>query len=98
MEYGSFNKLSAGEKTRVYLANILAMQKITNANCEDGKGLDLLIVDELLDASDESGIMSYCDTLNDMGVTAFIITQGMVTEGYPYKMVVVKEGGISTIK
>ena len=98
LEYGSFNKLSAGEKTRVYLANILAMQKITNANCEDGKGLDLLIVDELLDASDESGIMSYCDTLNDMGVTAFIITQGMVTEGYPYKMVVVKEGGISTIK
>ena len=98
LEYGSFNKLSAGEKTRVYLANILAMQKITNANCEDGKGLDFLVCDEILDASDESGIMSYCDTLNDMGVTAFIITQGLVTEGYPYKMVVVKENGISTIR
>ena len=97
LEYGSFNKLSAGEKTRVYLANILAMQKITNANCEDGKGLDFLLCDEILDASDESGIMSYCDTLNNMGVTAFIITQGLVTESYPHKMLVVKENGISTI-
>ena len=81
----------------MYLANILAMQKITNANCEDGKGLDFLLCDEILDASDESGIMSYCDTLNNMGVTAFIITQGLVTESYPHKMLVVKENGISTI-
>ena len=37
----SFGKFSAGEAARVNLATILAMQKLVNANCDDGKGLDV---------------------------------------------------------
>ena len=40
VDCGSFGKFSAGEAARVNLATILAMQKLVNANCDDGKGLD----------------------------------------------------------
>ena len=52
----SFDKFSEGEKARVNLANILAMHKLTNVNCDDDKGLDLLILDEILEATDEQGL------------------------------------------
>lgn len=94
---GSFGKLSGGEQARVCLANILAMHRLTNLNCEDDKGLDILIIDEILDASDESGIASYCKSLNDLKVTALIVTQGYVAENYPYQLKVIKQNGISSI-
>lgn len=49
VDCGSFGKFSAGEAARVNLATILAMQKLVNANCDDGKGLDLLVLDEILE-------------------------------------------------
>lgn len=94
---GSFGKLSGGEQARVCLANILAMHRLTNMNCEDGKGLDILIIDEILDASDESGIASYCESLNNLQMTAIVVTQGYVAENYPYQLKVIKENGISCI-
>ena len=94
---GAFEKLSAGERCRIVLAGILAMRQLTNANCEDGKGLDLLIIDELMDASDYPGLMSYADAINSLGITTLMVTQNVVSESYPYRLVVQKEGGISTI-
>ena len=55
VDCGNINKFSAGERTRINLASIIALQRLTNANCENGRGLDLIIFDEVLDASDESG-------------------------------------------
>ena len=52
VDCGSFGKFSAGEAARVNLATILAMQKLVNANCDDEKGLDLLVLDEILEAVD----------------------------------------------
>lgn len=97
VDCGSFDKLSGGERARVMLANILAMHSLTNSNCDYNKGLDLLIIDEVLDCSDESGIASYCDVFNSLGVTSMVITQGLVSESYSHKLLVVKENGISTI-
>jgi len=94
---GSFGKLSGGEQARVCLANILAMHRLTNMNCDDGKGLDILIIDEILDASDETGIASYCESLNNLQMTAIVVTQGYVAENYPYQLKVTKENGVSTI-
>lgn len=37
VDCGSFDKFSEGEKARVNLANILAMHKLTNINCDDNK-------------------------------------------------------------
>ena len=32
------------------------MQKLVNSNCDGDKGLDLLVLDEILEAVDEAGL------------------------------------------
>lgn len=97
IDCGSYHKFSGGEKARLNLACILALHTLTNSNCEDGKGLDFIIIDELLDKSDEVGMAIYCEALNKLNQTALLITQGNVAEGYPHKLLIVKKHGISTI-
>lgn len=98
IDCGSYHKFSGGEKARLNLACILSLHTLTNSNCEYGKGLDFIIIDELLDKSDEAGMATYCDALNKLGQTALLITQGGVSESYPYKLLVVKKQGVSTIQ
>lgn len=97
VDCGSFDKFSEGEKARVNLANILAMHKLTNVNCDDGKGLDLLILDEILEATDEQGLSNIFNALNQLQITAMVVSHGNIAEGYPYKTVVNKLNGISYI-
>ena len=97
IDCGSYHKFSGGEKARLNLACILSLHTLTNSNCEDGKGLDFIIIDELLDKSDEMGMATYCEALNKLGQTALLITQGGVSEGYPHKLLIVKKQGISII-
>lgn len=97
IDCGSYHKFSGGEKARLNLACILSLHTLTNSNCEDGKGLDFIIIDELLDKSDEVGMSTYCEALNKLGQTALLITQGGVSEGYPHKLLIVKKQGFSTI-
>lgn len=94
---GSFDKFSEGEKARVNLANILAMHKLTNVSCSDGKGLDLLILDEILDATDETGLANIFESLNSLQITSLIVSHGNIAENYPYKLIVNKQNGISFI-
>ena len=97
IDCGSFGKFSAGEAARVNLATILAMQKLVNANCDDEKGLDLLVLDEILEAVDEAGLSSMFDALNALGGTVLVVSHGNVAEGYPHKLVITKENGESRI-
>ena len=97
VDCGSFGKFSAGEAARVNLATILAMQKLVNANCDDEKGLDLLVLDEILEAVDEAGLSSMFDALNTLGSTVLVVSHGNVAEGYPHKLVITKENGESRI-
>lgn len=97
VDCGSFGKFSAGEAARVNLATILAMQKLVNANCDDGKGLDLLVLDEILEAVDEAGLASMFEALNALGGTVLVVSHGNVAEGYRHKLVIVKEHGESRI-
>lgn len=97
VDCGSFGKFSAGETARVNLATILAMQKLVNANCDDEKGLDLLVLDEILEAVDEAGLSSMFDALNALGSTVLVVSHGNVAEGYPHKLVITKENGESRI-
>lgn len=98
IEYGSYQKFSGGEKARLNLACILSLHTLVNSNCEVGKGLDFLIIDELLDKSDEMGMSTYCEALNKLGQTALLITQGGVSESYPHKLLITKKHGVSTIQ
>lgn len=97
IECGSFAKFSAGEQCRVNLASILALHKLTNVNCNDDKGLDLLILDEILDATDEAGLANMFDALNALQITSMVVSHGQIAEAYPYRLTVTKQNGISTL-
>lgn len=97
VDCGSFDKFSAGEQARVNLASILAMHKLTNVHCDDDKGLDLLILDEILEATDESGLANIFDALNRLQITSLVVSHGQVAENYPHKLVINKQNGISFI-
>ena len=97
IDLGSFGKFSAGEAARVNLATILAMQKLINSNCELDKGLDLLVLDEILEAVDEDGLSSMFNALNALEITALVVSHGNISESYPHKLVITKEHGYSTI-
>ncbi len=97
IDCGSFGKLSAGEASRIHLSTILAMQKLVNTNCEDDKGLDLLILDEILAAVDEEGHAKMFDSLNSLNLTALIVSHGHVSEAYPHTLIIRKEGNESKI-
>lgn len=97
VDCGSFDKFSAGERARVELANILALHKLTNVNCEESKGLDLLVLDEILEAVDENGLANIFEALNQLKITALVVSHGNIAENYPYRTVVNKLNGISSI-
>ena len=90
-------KLSEGEKARVNLANILAIHKLINVNCDGDKGLDLLVLDEILEAVDENGLANMFSAINHIGVTALVVSHGNVAENYPYKLIINKQNGESYI-
>lgn len=97
IDCGSFGKLSAGESARLQLASILAMQKLVNSNCDDDKGLDLLVLDEILSAVDEEGLAKMFESLNKLGITALVVSHGHVSESYPNTLTIRKENGESRI-
>lgn len=97
VDCGSFEKFSAGERVRVELASILSMNQLTNLNCEDGKGLDLLIADEVLDSADEQGLASVFKALNQTQITSLVVSHGLTNEGYPNKITITKSNGVSSI-
>ena len=97
IDVGSFAKCSAGEAARVNLASILAMQRLSNGNAGFGKGLDLLCLDEILDSMDADGLSSVFSALNKLEITALVVSHGLINEGYPHKLTVVKENGQSRI-
>lgn len=97
IDCGSFDKFSAGERARVELATILAMNKLTNTSCDDGKGLDLLVLDEILEAVDEQGLNNIFNALNQLKITSLVVSHGNIAEGYPYRTVVNKLNGVSFI-
>lgn len=73
------------------------MNQLTNLNCEDGKGLDLLIADEVLDSADEQGLASVFKALNQTQITSLVVSHGLTNEGYPNKITITKSNGISSI-
>ena len=91
------HKMSGGEKRMAAIATILAMQKLVNSNCDGDKGLDLLVLDEILEAVDEAGLASMFEALNSLGGTVLVVSHGNVAEGYPHKLVIVKENGESRL-
>jgi len=97
IEFGSYFKLSKGERARIDTACIVAMSRLINANCENGRGLDLLVMDEILNGVDELGLVGIYEALNRIQVTTIVVSHNPITQSYPHTLTVTKENGISTI-
>lgn len=97
VDAGSFGKFSEGEKARVNLASIVSMQRLVNGNCEVGKGVDMIVIDEVIDSMDADGLASVFSALNHLNVTALVVSHGAVAEGYKHRLLITKRNGESRI-
>jgi len=96
IEEGPFDKYSEGEKARVEVATILALQHLININCETG-GLDLLFIDEILESVDKKGIENICFNLNNLEKTILLITHASHEKTFPNLITVIKDSSEATL-
>lgn len=87
---------SGGERGRVTLAGVLGIQHLINLST-NGRGLNLLLLDEVFPGIDSKGQEKIINTLNKIGITVMMITQNVSDNlNVENKITVVKEGGISS--
>jgi len=94
----SFAGLSGGEKRKVRLGCALALQDLVASRAT--KPIDLWIGDEIDDALDEGGLERLMGILEDKARergTVMVISHNSLTDWIRQSIVVVKEGGASTI-
>lgn len=94
IEEGLFDKFSTGEKTRIEISCILALQKLINANSQ---GLDLCFLDEVIDGLDSQGIRDALKVLQSLDQTIMVITHGSLDQQATQYIEVKKELGVSKI-
>lgn len=86
---------SGGERGRVTLAGVLGIQHLINLST-NGRGLNLLLLDEVFPGIDARGQEKIIDTLSKMGTTILMITQNISENlNLENKIMVVKENGVS---
>lgn len=94
---GSFFKKSGGERGRIEIATISAMQQLINISSLNG-GLDLLIVDEILESVDGEGIKYIAVSAGKLGKTMNMVTHVDIPSNDGYKIVTIeKKNKISKI-
>lgn len=91
----TFMSKSGGERGRVSLAGVLAIQKLINMSL-DGRGLNLLCFDESFAGMDSLGQENIIKIFEKMNMNIFVITQN-VDENFNVEnpLYVIKENGIS---
>lgn len=93
----AFMSKSGGERGRINLAGIISIQHLINMST-NGRGLDMLLLDESLNNLDTEGVISVCNVLENLGITVMMITQNVSSEfNNENKLLVVKENGVSRI-
>lgn len=92
----SFGRFSGGEKVRVEVCNILALQGLINLNSSSG-GLDLLCLDEIIESVDGKGVTELMKALSLLNKTVMVITHTNHSGVYEHIDVVVKKDGCSKI-
>ena len=94
----SFMAKSGGERGRVMLAGVLGIQHLINLST-NGKGLNLLVLDEALSGIDAGGTLEIINTLNNLRTTVMMITQNIEDSSIFENCIrVVKEDGVSTLQ
>ena len=92
---GSYGSFSGGERGRIDICVILAIQQLINLNCTNG-GLDLLICDEILDQIDTLGLESIINSLQSLHKTIMIVSQNDINSLKQYTLTIEKTNKISS--
>lgn len=95
-EEGSYGSFSAGERGRIEVCCILALQELINLNTPSG-GLDLLVCDEILDSVDTMGLELLINSLQPLGKTVMIVSQNEINTLSENTILIQKEGKVSRI-
>jgi exonuclease SbcC len=95
---GSFGKLSGGEKARVEVATILALSSLINLSSDTG-GLNLVIIDEILESLDSTGLRSIIKAMSNIDQFVMLVTHGKVDSSEGFNEVrIVKRNGVSSLE
>lgn len=95
MNAEDFMSKSGGERGRINLAGVLAIQHLINMSL-DGKGIKILMLDETFSGIDSEGQENIIKILENLGITVLMITQNISSEfNSENKLLVVKENGVS---
>ena len=89
-----YTTLSKGEKCRINLCLSLTLQSLINTSSKNG-GLDLMIIDEVLDGLDELGYKNIIESFKDLNKTLILISQNNLDDVTQFTKIVRKENGIS---
>lgn len=92
---GSYGAFSGGERGRIDICVILAIQQLININCSSG-GLDLLICDEILDQIDSLGLESIINSLQNLDRTIMIVSQNEINSLKEHLLLIEKRNKVST--
>lgn len=96
--FGNFYKCSGGERGRIELSTILTQQSLINLSSPSG-GLDLLFIDEILDAVDGRGFQSMARSLTGLEKTVNLVSHVNIPSNEGYNLITVeKSKGSSKIK
>ena len=85
VEVGNAGRFSQGERGRIDIAGILALQSQINAKSSSG-GLNLLFLDEIVESIDEEGITGILSAVDNLGKCIYIVTHS-VYEGNHNKVI-----------
>ena len=95
MNAEAFMSKSGGERGRINLAGVLAIQHLINLS-SDGRGLQVLMLDETFSGIDSEGQENIIKILESLGITVLMITQNVSSEfNNENKLMVIKENGVS---
>lgn len=95
MNAEAFMSKSGGERGRINLAGVLAIQHLINMSSE-GKGINFIALDESFGGIDSQGQENVIRILESLGITVMMITQNVSNEfNNDNKLMVIKEDGVS---
>lgn len=96
LDDASYGTYSGGEKGRIDICTIIAIQTLINLNSTTG-GLDLLILDEVMDSVDSLGLENIIRALQNIDRTIMIVTQNEINSLKEYTLTIRKQNRKSII-
>jgi exonuclease SbcC len=94
---GSYGRFSGGERGRIDFGLILCKQTLINNNAAP-KGLDFLLIDEILESLDSFGIENIIRSMNGIDKILFLVTQNEINTLPKQTLTFVKSNGKTEIE